>query len=265
MADAGEFPDALRSPRPEPKVFTRVIATPPGPPWRQARMADLEARQSAPLPLADVAYRLRRLGFWDGRAARFAALYVRAADFTESFTAEVMVDGEQLKLRMAHPAEERRRAARFGTIGLAAAVVIVVLAGGLASAGAQRERLSLTLDTAEKQAATRLRQAQAVHRRVREAALLDAASAHDTTVETVVADLNWASANKTPDARIQAFHWQSGALAVEALGPNPPIEALDRPLQRSAKPVRGGVWAWAAARPAPIQPAVSTPVTSDFR
>lgn len=265
MADAGELPNMARASHPEPKVFSRVISTPPGPPWRQTKMADLEARQSAPLPLADVAYRLKRLGFWDGGAARFAAFYVRAADFTESFVTELQVDGDTVTLRMAHPAEARRRSAQVATWGLAGAVFLILAAAGLATAGAQRERLTQTLDAAEQQASSRLRQAQAIHRRTREATLLEAAARQDVGVDTVMADLNWAAANRAPDARIQAFHWQGGALALEALGPNPPIEAFERPLLRSAKPIRSGVWAWAAAKPAPIRPAVSAPVSSDLR
>lgn len=265
MADTGEFPAMARTTRAEPKVFTRIISTPPGSPWRQARMAELEARQSAPLPLSDVAYRLKRLGFWDGGAARFAALYVRAADFTESFVANVSVDGATLTLRMDHPSETRRRSARIAAFALVSTVVLIIAGAGLATANARRERLTQALDAAEQQASSRLRQAQAIHRRTREAALLEAAARHDVTVQSVMADLNWAAANRIPEARIQAFHWQGGALALEALGPNPPIEAFERPLLRSAKPIRPGVWAWAAAKPASIQPAVSAPVSSDLR
>jgi len=265
MADAGQSPPTSVNDAGPPKVFTRVIAIPPGPPWRQSKMADLEARQSAPLPLSEVAYRLKRLNAWDGGAARFAAFYVRSATFTESFIAEAQVDGEAVKMRMAHPAEERRRTARLGTLALASSVVIILLAAGLTMATAQRARLSETLDTAERQASSRLRQAQAIQRRTREAALLETASAQDTTIDAVIADINWVGANRAPDARIQAFHWQAGALAVEAQGQNPPIEGADRPLLRSAKPIRPGVWAWAAAQPEPIHPALPGPVTSRFR
>lgn len=265
MADNGEVSGPDATPRREPKVFTRVISTPPGMPWRQARMADLEARQSAPLPLSDVTYRVRRLGLWDGRAARFAAFYVRSADFTETFVAEAAVDGDKFKLRMVHPSEDRRRASRAATLGLTAAVLTIVLAAGLTSAGAHKQRLSETLDQAEQQASSRQRQAGAIHRRTQEATLLASAAKQDLTVDNVVADLNWVAANRNTEARVQAFHWQNGALAVEALGPNPPIDAIGRPLQRSAKPVRPGIWAWVAARPDTIRAVVSRPVSSDLK
>lgn len=265
MADTGEHPDIGRAGRVEPKVFTRVIAIPPGPPWRQDKMADLEARQSAPLPLSELAYRLKRLSFWDGGAARFVAFYVRAADFTESFTAQALVDGETHKVRLDHPAERRRRSARMATLSLAGTVLLLIVAGALTTALARRDRLSQTLDAAEQQASAKLRQAQIINRRTREATLLEAASRQDTTVDTVIADLNWAAANLAPEARVQAFHWQGGALALESLGPTAPILGGDRALLRSSKPIRPGVWAWATAKPTIIKPAVDKPVSSDLR
>ncbi len=265
MTDTGEPMRPSPAGGTPPRVFTRLISTPPGPFWRQAKMAGLEARQSAPLPLTDVSFRLKRLGYWDGGAARFAALYVRASDFTESFIAEIQVDGAAVRVRMPHPEEERRRRARVVTLTLASTVVVGVLTLGLATAATKRERLAEQLDTAEQQASARMRQAQAIQRRVQEATLLSAASRQDVEIEAVIADLNWAATNRTAEARIQAFHWQNGALAVEARGPNPPIEAMDRPLVRSTKPIRPGVWAWATATQAPIKPSLARPVTSDLR
>lgn len=265
MAEAGQSGPGIPGGRATPRVFTRLITTPPGPPWRQARMAELEARQSAPLPLSDIAYRIRRLGFWDGGQARYAAFYVRSADFTESFVAEAQIDGETLRMRMAHPAEARRRRGRTATLGLTSAVLIVIVGASLSTASAQREHMSNQLDQAERQATSRFRQAQAIHRRFREASLLASASRQDVGVEAVLADLNWVAATKSPDARIQAFHWQDGVFAVESLGPTPPVESYERPLVRSAKPIRAGVWAWAAPKPAPIKAAAPGPVTSELR
>lgn len=268
MADSGEFPDlAIGRPalKPTPKVFTRLIATPPGLPWRQSRMAMLEARQSAPLPIAEVAYQLRRLGVWDGRASRFAAFYVRAADFTESFVSDLQVDGETLRLRMTHPADERRRSKIVGAIAATAAVLLTVLTVSIVSATSHRTRLSETLETAERQANSRLRAAQGLNRRWRQATTLEAASRGDFPVDRLIADLNWASANRTPGTRIDAFHWERGVLAVEAAGAAPPIEAWDRPLIRSSKPIRPGVWAWAAGQAQTARAATGGPVASQVR
>lgn len=225
----------------------------------------LEARQSAPLPIAEVAYQLRRLGVWDGRASRFAAFYVRASDFTESFVSDLQVDGETLRLRMTHPADERRRSKIVGIVGGTAAVLLAVLTVSIVSAASQRTRLSETLDAAERQAGGRLRAAQGLNRRWRQATALEAASRGDFPVNRLIADLNWASANRTPGTRIDAFHWQQGVLAVESAGAAPPIEAWDRTLIRSSKPVRPGVWAWAAGPAQPERAATGGPVASQIR
>jgi len=52
------------------------------------------------------------------------------------------------------------------------------------------------------------------------------------------------SAARTPDARIEALHWDHGLLAVEARGEYPPIAGSGPPPERSSKPVRPGVWLW---------------------
>jgi hypothetical protein len=268
MADSGDHPDLMMgqpTPRPLPQVFTRVIATPPGPPWRQSRMAMLEARQSAPLPIAEVAYRLRRLGLWDSRAGRFAAFYVRASDFTESFTSDVQVDGETFSLRMTHPSDERRQSRLAAIIGASASVLLVVLTAAILNASSQRAQLSQSLDTAERQASSRLRAAQGLHRRWSQATTLQAVSREDFSVSRVIADLNWVSANRTAGTRIEAFHWERGVLAVESAGAAPPVEAWDRPLIRSARPVRPGVWAWAALAAKPANSGVGAPVASQIR
>ena len=61
-----------------PTIFVRTFTTPPGLPWDQSRVAMLEVRSGAPLPLGEVIYQLRRLDPWFvGRSARYAAFYVR--------------------------------------------------------------------------------------------------------------------------------------------------------------------------------------------
>jgi hypothetical protein len=264
MDDSGTFIDSS-SPPPTPKVFTRVIMAPPGPPWRQRQMAMLEARQSAPIALADVALRLQRMGMWDGRVARFVAFYVRTVDFQQSIVTDLQVDGETVRLRMPHPSEERQRSATAALIGGLTAFVVVACAAAISGAASQRDSLTQGVETAERQASSRLRVAQNAHRRAKEAAALAAASRNDHTISEVLADMSWVAANRAPGSRIQAFHWEGGALALEASGSNPPIDAWDRPLIRSARPLRPGVWAWAAAKPRALKPAVAAPVASQIR
>ena len=78
-----------------PQVFARAIVTPPAPPWEQIRAANLEARHGAPLPLAELMHRVKRLSGWaPGRPGRFAVFYVRSKEFRSPFEAKVDVDGQ---------------------------------------------------------------------------------------------------------------------------------------------------------------------------
>jgi hypothetical protein len=248
-----------------PKLFSLVITTPPAPPWRQRQMAMLEARQSAPVPIAEVACQIQRLNAWTSRTGRYAAFYVRSADFKRSFTTDVTVDGQTVRVRMEHASDQQRRSARAAVLGGIGAVLLVALAAAVTAAGAQRARLDTALDTAERQASSRLRVAQNIHRRWSEATALEAASRGDTPAGQVLADINWAAARRTPGSRIRAFHWDQAALAVEAVGANPPIDAWDRRLIRSDKPIRSGVWAWATERATPLTPAARGPVVSELK
>jgi hypothetical protein len=61
----------------------------------------------------------------------------------------------------------------------------------------------------------------------------------------VAADLAWASAAKAPDVRLEALHWRRGVMALEVRGGKPPFEAdSGRPVERSRRPLRPGVWVW---------------------
>ena len=58
--------------RPQPQVLVRVIVTPPGAPWEQARAAKLDAQHGAPLPISELIHQLRRLAPWaPGRPGRY--------------------------------------------------------------------------------------------------------------------------------------------------------------------------------------------------
>ena len=75
---------------------------------------------------------------------------------------------------------------------------------------------------------------------------LAALGVQDQTIDHVVQDLNRVSMAMNTDARIDAFHWRKGYWAVEARGDTPPVRGMDGELQKSVKPVRRGVWIWAA-------------------
>ena len=114
----------------EPKVFVRVIPTPPGMPWDQARAAALEARQGAPLPLIDVAYQVRRLAPWaPGQPGRHAAFYVRAQEVGEALATVQTVDGRSLTVQFVSFAEQRRRSRRLVRLGIVGAGAAGALRG----------------------------------------------------------------------------------------------------------------------------------------
>ncbi|MDR3509244.1 MAG: hypothetical protein P4L64_15225 [Caulobacteraceae bacterium] len=235
-------PDA--GPR-SPTVFVRTLSTPPGLPWDQARAAALEARVGAPLPLADVVYRLRRLEAWSpGRPARYAACYVRAAEAGETFSTTVEVDGRTLPIQFLSAAERGRQARRLGILAAVVAVTVLSLGSAISSALAVRADTSDRLGMAEQRAALKLRQAQTQARLHEEARMLDAAGARHRALGDFLTDLAWASAAKAPGAHINALHWERGYVAVEVRGDAPPFTAGDRAVIRADKPIRPGVWLW---------------------
>ncbi len=236
------------------RVFVRVIATRPGPPWDQARQAALEARLGAPARLADIVWRLRRLDPWrPGGPARFAAVYARVEDARNGLVAAPMVEGRQVSVSFTPPAQQARRLRRLGAVALASAVV-AALAFGLASTViARRSQTGALLDSAERASASRLRQADALGRLKRQALALDGEGLRGRRIADLLADVAWASAAKSPAAHVQALHWDHGFMAVEVEGADPPFASPDRPVQRSKAPVRPGVWLWGVSSMDPWQ------------
>ncbi|MBS0297124.1 MAG: hypothetical protein JSR45_12500 [Proteobacteria bacterium] len=232
----------------EPKVFARVISVPPGMPWDQSRAAGLETRVGAPLPIGEVVYRLRRLEPWaPARAGRFVAFYVRAAEVGEQLVTTVEVEGRPLSVSILSFAEQARRARRLATLALAAGAATVVALGSLSLALSARAKAEERIAGLELQAARKLQQAESVERLKRQARALEAARLHGQSLDDLLKDLAWASTAKAPTSRIEGVHWDHGFMAVEVRGDATPFERLDRPLQKSARPARPGVWLWGVA------------------
>ncbi len=228
-----------------PKVFVRTLATPPGLPWDQARAAALDARVGAPLPLADVVYRLRRLDGWSlGRPARYAACYVRAREAGETFETAVEVDGRTISIQFLSVAERNRRARRLGVIAGVVAVTALLLSAAISSAVYVRGETEDRLAAAELHATNNLLQAQAQARLYREARLLDGAGVTGHAVEDLLSDMAWAVSAKAPGAHIDALHWEHGYIAVEARGEAAPLVAGSRAVLKAGRQVRPGVWLW---------------------
>ncbi len=243
-----------------PKVFVRAIPTPPGLPWDQARAAALEARAGAPLPLSEVIWRLKRLGPWaPGRPGRWAAFYVRSGEVGEELAAEPMVEGRPVPIRFQSFAAQQRRMRRLAVLALSAGAAAALVLGLATAVISARAQAADRLDTLELTTARRLKQAEETERLRAQTRALDAAHVRGQTLDDVLKDLAWVSTAKAATARVEGVHWDRGYTAVEVRGDAAPFDRLDRPVQKSAKPARAGVWLWgvAPAEPGPragVQP-----------
>lgn len=241
-----------------PQVFVRTFQTPAAMPWDQARAANLEARHGAPLPLADLMHRLRRMEPWaPGQSARYAVFYIRRRDYTGPFETLVDVDGQSTRVAFgktgrAAAAKQGRSAGFVVTLGVVAALGLASTGGWMAfQARAENEA---ELSRLEQQAAAKLRLARkAQHQRdvVRDLALVRNGAARP---EEVLAEIAWVGRARTPDARLVGFHWDHGLLALEARGEAAPVTLTGGRLERSPKPLRPGVWLWGVSRDAGAAP-----------
>jgi len=233
-----------------PRVFVRTIAAPPGWPWEQQRAANLDARHSAPLPLGEVAMQLRRIEAWrPGQAARYAAFYVRRGEVRGRLETLVEVAGRPERVTFLAPGEQQRLARRFALTAVAAFAITAVIVLSIVSAVLSRERAEAQLQAAEAAASAKLARARAIRTLRAQSEALDAAD-RGGRLDAVLADLAWASAAKTPDARIEAWRWQGGLMAVESRGEASPFTTTDRLIQKAPKPLRKRVWLWGVG-PAP--------------
>ena len=249
VEEAPSDPEPRRS---EPKIFVRSISTPAGLPWSQARIAALEARLGAPLPLHEVVYQLHRLEAWrPGQPARYASFYARAQDVGDEFSTTMQVDGRSISIQFVSAAEQHKRARRLMVIALItavfAAVVVAAITTALAGRAAGEERLA----GVEHLAMNRLRQAEAEEHLKEQTRALDSMNVDGHRMSDFFRDLNWASGAKSPTAHIQALHWDRGYMAVEVRGDAAPFTDSDRAVVRVSKPIKPGTWLWGVT---PMQP-----------
>ena len=241
-----------------PQVFVRVFSVPSGMPWEQRRAAELEARHGAPVPIANLMHRLKRLSGWSlGGAARFVVFYIRTREFTAPFETVVDVEGAPTKVAFGTGAERAQRTRLIGMVGLLAAATLAVLGGGIGLALGVRAEATARLDLAEQTAQAKSRAARVQQTHAEQMRLLGRAVGNAKPLEMVLIDLAWASSARAPESRLAAAHWDHGLLAVEARGPAAPFLAGERPLERSDQPIRPGVWLW-GVRPDP-SPATAFP------
>lgn len=233
-----------------PHVFVRAVTSPPGWPWEQARAARLEAEHGAPLPLSELLHQVRRLSSWaPGKPGRFGVFYLRRQEYRRHFETLLEVDGQAVKVAFGTPAGQLRR---LQDVGLAAGLCVAagaVLGTGVALAFGVRSEAEARLEAVEQRAEARLRIAQAAKARADRVRDLEGQVAGGQPLDAVLDDLSWVALSKTSEARLMAVHWEQGLLAVEARGEAPPFLSADRPLERSERPIRPGVWLWAVGAP----------------
>lgn len=223
---------------PSPRVFARAVQAPAGWPWEQAHGAQLAARHEAPLPMDQVHLRLKRLTPWrPTQSALFAACYVRAVEIQERFEADVEVEGRLVQVVFEPPEALARRARRSLMVGVAATAIAALLFVSIAGALLARAQGEEQLAAMERDAAIKLRRAEAAQLIRRQSAALAAASPGDP-VAAPVADLAWAMAARQADARIEAWRWDHGVSRVEARGEASPFADPSRAVTRETT----GLW-----------------------
>ncbi len=229
------------------RPFTRALSVPPALPWDQTRAAKLEAQHTSPVSGDGITILVRRLAPWRlNEAGRFVAVYLRAGEAKAGLAFDIDVQGKRLRIEMpsraATEAMIRERAWQVGAV--------VAMLAGMAAMGAltfqRRDGLEDRLTTVETRLGREAREAKGVLRAKNDADALAEAGLRDQDLDQALADFKYLSLSKNPDVRIDAFYWNKGYWAVEAEGDAPPMRDASVDLQRSAKPVRRGVWLWAA-------------------
>jgi len=229
----------------QPQVFMRVFTTPPGAPWEQMRAASMEVRHGAPLPIADLMFRVRRLESWrPGGPGRYAAFYIRSRDYRVPFETEVDVEGQAHTVAFGTNPQKALQMRRLAVVAGIVALTGIILAGGGALASSVRAEAEARLSRLEQQSRQKLKTAQSYKRQKELAADLETATAGRVRMSDVLEDLAWVATAKSADARIVAVHWEQGVLAAEVQGEGSPFPAPDRQVERYEKAIRPGVWLW---------------------
>jgi len=262
--DAAISPEVAASEAvPGPKVFVRTILVPAGFPWEQSQGADLEARNGSPLPIADVVYRLKRLDGWrPGAPGRFASFYVLAREIDGQLEAAAQVDGKSIGVTFVSAAEDGRRAKLLGAVGVVVAAVSFGLVLSIGLAMTRRAEITASLEIAEQKAQVKFKGARVKERLQAQDLALTAWPDKGARLGEVLADIAWVSSARDPSVRIEALHWDRGYIAVEARGMTAPMLLTgERTLERSAKPIRSGVWLW-GLEARTINPSIDAPIAA---
>jgi hypothetical protein len=228
-----------------PQVFTRAFSVPAGMPWVQVRAAQLEARHGAPLPIDELMHQVRRLGRWSpGAPARFVVFYLRAREFRAPFETSAEVDGQTVMAAFGVAGRQAAQAGRVAVLAAALGSVVALMMLGIGLALHERSEAEDRLVLVEQRLTAKDHAARNLQRQTDQAQALHRTMGGAKPIDEVLGDLSWASSAKAAEARIVAVHWDHGLLAVEARGEVAPFAAANRPMERSPKPIRPGVWLW---------------------
>lgn len=247
LADFGELDEAEpEAPAaPDAALFVKPITTRPALPWDQARAAALEARLNSPLPIAELAWQLRRLEPWrPGAPGRYAAIYARRDDVREGLTATADLDGRAIQVQFPTPGKRREQARRLAVVGTLAGIAAFLLVSTIISVFAVRARVGAELEALELATVRRLEQVRVQKSLQAQSQAIAEAGLTQRRASRVLGDLAWASRNRAADADIEGFVWEGDLFAVEVRGDASPFTAADRKIERSNSPVRPGVWLW---------------------
>lgn len=250
LADFGEPEgrDAEDRAAPETPMFVRPVPTRAAMPWDQARAAALEARLNAPLPISELAWQIKRLEPWrPGAPGRYVAIYARREDVRDGLSGFADVEGHSIPVQFPSPGKRREQARRLAVVGIGAGLAAFLLVSSAISVFATRARATSQLEALELATAHRLDQIRARKALQAQAQAIAAAGLIDRRASRMLNDLAWAARNRTSDAGVEGFYWEASLLAVEVRGETSPFGAADRKVERSAKPVRPGVWLWGVA------------------
>lgn len=243
--------------QPPPTIFAKAITTPPALPWDQASAAELEARRAAPLPMAGLTLRLKRLEPWRPRLdGKYAALYIRTDQIGAGFVGSARVGDRTVVADFRPPGETLARAKQTGFVLITAAIAAVLTITGISAALASRHSTRDDLIQLSRLATLRLNRAQVAGLSKRQGAALASVQERGTALSDALADLAKASASRKPDVRLESFHWRPIAYGVAVRGDGVPFAS--NVAKRVDQPLRPDVWVWVIPR-ANALPASSPP------
>lgn len=222
-------------------VFTRVITTPAGAPWEQARIAELDARLGAPMPVSSLAIRLIRILPWrPGAEGRFAIFYARADRVRGGLRVQQQVEGRTLNVAFRSAAERAAGLRRLMAIAILAAGAAAIIGGAAVKSLATRADLQDRLGRDARLAAAAARNSRVILRQGQIAKEVRAAGLQGRTVADLLTAMAAAGDHRRPQAQITAFHWDHGYVAVETLDGASPLQD-GAVVGRQGK---NGAWFW---------------------